>query len=160
MIFALALPFIAQAQSYVYVNNQDIANSVVRYAVSSTGALTQIPGSPYATGGMGATTTCGGLDRIITSTANNLLFVSNSGDQTISVFQIDPATGSLTSGPGSPFQSGLTLDPCQGISLAITPDGTLLMASSNGQIQSFLVGAKVSLQKVRARPIAARPLSG
>ena len=140
-ILAVALPVNVQAQSFVYVNNQDVANSVAGFSVSSTGLLTQVPGSPYLTGGVGSTGTCQGLDRIITSAANNLLYVSNSGDQTISVFQIDPASGSLTAAPGSPFSSGLTLDNCAGISLAATPDGSLLMASSNGQIQSFSVGA-------------------
>jgi len=41
--------------------------------------------------------------------------------------------------------SGLTLDLCQGISLAATPDGAFLMASSNGQIQTFAIGAGGSL---------------
>ncbi|MGC2695466.1 MAG: hypothetical protein WA738_06715, partial [Candidatus Angelobacter sp.] len=136
---AVVLPLQLGAQSYVYVNNQDVVNSVVGFSVSSTGSLTQVPGSPYLTGGIGSTSTCQGLDRIVTSAANNLLYVSNSGDQTISVFQIDSTTGSLTAAPGSPYASGLTLDGCAGISLAVTPDGALLMASSNGQIQSFTV---------------------
>ena len=127
--------------NYVYVNNQDIANSISGFAVSSTGSLTPIPGSPYLTGGIGSTTTCIGLDRITISAPQNLLFVSNSGDQTISVFQIDPATGALTAAAGSPVPSGLTLDACQGISLAATQDGAFLMASSNGQIQTFAIGA-------------------
>ena len=131
--------------NYVYVNNQDVANSIAGFAVSSTGSLTPIPGSPYSTGGIGSTTTCIGLDRITISAPQNLLFVSNSGDQTISVFQIDPATGALTAAAGSPVPSGLTLDACQGISLAATPDGSFLMASSNGQIQTFAIGAGGSL---------------
>jgi hypothetical protein len=129
------------------VNNQGIANSVVGYSVSSTGSLTELPGSPYATGGIGTTGTCQGLDRIITSAANNLLFVSNGGDQTIGVFQINPADGSLSAAPGSPFASGLTLDSCQGISLAATPDGSLLMAAGNGKIQSFAVAPNGVLTK-------------
>ena len=56
----------AQAQTYVYVNNQDVANSVAGYSVSSAGALTPVLGSPYLTGGVGSTATCQSLDRIIT----------------------------------------------------------------------------------------------
>jgi uncharacterized repeat protein (TIGR01451 family) len=138
-LIGITFSLTGRAQTYVYVNNQDVANSVAGFSVSPNGALTPVPGSPYLTGGVGSTSTCQSLDRIITSAANDLLLVSNSGDQTISVFQIDPATGLLTPTPGSPFLSGLTLDSCQGISLAMTPDGKLLMASSNGQIQSFLV---------------------
>src|ERR1051326_4821125 len=75
------------------------------------------------------------------SAGNNLLFVSNGGDQTISAFQIDPANGALTATAGSPFASGLTLDACSGISLSATLDGRFLMASSNGQIATFGIGA-------------------
>ena len=142
LILILLSPMALHAQgNYVYVNNQDVANSISGFAVSSTGSLTLVPGSPYLTGGIGSTTTCIGLDRITISAPQNLLFVSNSGDQTISVFQINPATGALTAAAGSPFASGLTLDLCQGISLAATPDGAFLMASSNGQIQTFAIGA-------------------
>src|SRR5579871_6053174 len=142
LVLILLSPLALHAQgNYVYVNNQDVANSISGFAVSSTGALTAVPGSPYLTGGVGSTTTCIGLDRITISAPQNLLFVSNSGDQTISVFQINPATGALTAVAGSPFASGLTLDACQGISLAATPDGAFLMASSNGQIQTFAIGA-------------------
>ncbi|MGB8131953.1 MAG: MBG domain-containing protein [Candidatus Angelobacter sp.] len=142
LILILLSPMALYAQgNYVYVNNQDVANSISGFAVSSTGSLTLVPGSPYLTGGIGSTTTCIGLDRITISAPQNLLFVSNSGDQTISVFQINPATGALTAAGGSPFASGLTLDLCQGISLAATPDGAFLMASSNGQIQTFAIGA-------------------
>jgi 6-phosphogluconolactonase (cycloisomerase 2 family) len=146
LIIILLSPAMAQAQgNYVYVNNQDVANSISGFAVSSTGNLSPVPGSPYLTGGIGSTATCIGLDRITISAPQNLLFVSNSGDQTISVFQIDPASGSLTATAGSPVPSGLTLDLCQGISLAATPDGAFLMASSNGQIQTFAIGAGGSL---------------
>jgi uncharacterized repeat protein (TIGR01451 family) len=142
LILILLSPAMAHAQgNYVYVNNQDVANSISGFAVSSTGSLSPVPGSPYLTGGIGSTTTCIGLDRIIVSAPQNLLFVSNSGDQTISVFQINSASGSLTAAAGSPVPSGLTLDLCQGISLAATPDGAFLMASSNGQIQTFAIGA-------------------
>jgi uncharacterized repeat protein (TIGR01451 family) len=141
LIFLLLSPMAHAQSNYVYVNNQDVANSIAGFAVSSTGALSPVPGSPYLTGGVGSRATCIGLDRITISAPQNLLFVSNSGDQTISVFQINPATGALTAAAGSPVPSGLTLDACQGISLAATPDGAFLMASSNGQIQTFAIGA-------------------
>jgi Domain of unknown function DUF11/MBG domain (YGX type)/Ubiquitin-activating enzyme E1 FCCH domain/Lactonase, 7-bladed beta-propeller len=141
IVLAIALPSTANAQSFVYVNNQGVDNSVVAFSVSSNGSLSEITGSPYSTGGAGATASCYGADRIVVSAAGNLLFVSNGGDQTISVFSINPATGALTLGPGSPFASGLTLDACNAISLAATPDGKYLMASSNGQVKTFNVAA-------------------
>jgi 6-phosphogluconolactonase (cycloisomerase 2 family) len=145
LIMALALPANLAAQSFVYVNNQDTTNTVSGFLVGPTGALSPIAGSPFATGGAGSTVTCYGLDRMVVSMVNNLLFVSNSGDQTISVFQITPGTGVLTIAPGSPVNSGLAPDACGGMSLAVTPDGQFLMASSGGQIQSFNVAASGAL---------------
>ena len=67
--------------------------------------------------------------------------MANTGDRTITSFQINPATGILTRVGGSPFPTLLTLDSCQGISLAATPDGNFLFASSNGQIETFTINA-------------------
>jgi uncharacterized repeat protein (TIGR01451 family) len=161
LVLILVSPMALHAQgNYVYVNNQDVANSISGFAVSSTGGLTPVPGSPYVTGGIGSTTTCIGLDRITISGPQNLLFVSNSGDQTISIFQIDPATGSLTAAAGSPMASGLTLDLCQGISLAATPDGAFLMASSNGKIQTFAIGVGGTLTPVATTANCCSPTIG
>src|SRR6478672_11845260 len=142
LVMAVLSPLAAQAQgNYVYVNNQTAANSVSAYSVSATGALTQLSGSPFSTGGVGANVVCYGLNRITLSPVNNLLFVANTGDRTITSFQINPATGILTRVAGSPFPTLLTLDGCQGISLAATPDGNFLFASSNGQIETFTINA-------------------
>ena len=101
---AVLSPLAAQAQgNYVYVNNQSAANTVSGYSVSATGALTQLSGSPFSTGGVGANVVCYGLNRITLSPVNNLLFVANTGDRTITSFQINPATGILTRVAGSPF---------------------------------------------------------
>ncbi|HET9164531.1 MAG TPA: hypothetical protein VFP11_00950, partial [Candidatus Angelobacter sp.] len=83
LVMAVLSPLAAQAQgNYVYVNNQAAANSVSGYSVSATGALTQLSGSPYSTGGVGANVVCYGLNRITLSPINNLLFVANTGDRT------------------------------------------------------------------------------
>ncbi len=141
LVMAVLSPLAAQAQgNYVYVNNQAAANTVSAYSVSATGALTQLSGSPFSTGGVGANVVCYGLNRITLSPINNLLFVANTGDRSITSFQINPSTGVLTR-VGSPVATVLTLDNCQGISLAATPDGNFLFASSNGQIETFTIGA-------------------
>src|SRR5438270_4171811 len=143
LVLAMAVlsPLAAQAQgNYVYVNNQAAANTVSGYSVSATGALTQLSGSPFATGGVGANVVCYGLNRIVLSQVNNLLIVANTGDRTITSFAINPATGILTR-VGAPVATVLTLDGCQGISLAATPDGNFLFASSNGQIETFTINA-------------------
>jgi hypothetical protein len=94
LVMAVLSPLAAQAQgNYVYVNNQTAANSVSAYSVSATGALTQLSGSPFSTGGVGANVVCYGLNRITLSQINNLIFVANTGDRTITSFQINPASG-------------------------------------------------------------------
>ncbi|MBZ5520983.1 MAG: beta-propeller fold lactonase family protein, partial [Acidobacteriia bacterium] len=160
LALALALPLGAQAQgNYLYVNNQTAQNSVNAYSVSATGALSELPGSPFSTGGPGANVVCYGLNRITVSGANNLLFVANTGNQSISAFQINPATGTLTLTAGSPFASGLTLDTCQGMSIATTPDGLFLMASSNGQINTFSIAANGALALISATPNCCAPMA-
>ncbi|MBZ5524489.1 MAG: DUF11 domain-containing protein, partial [Acidobacteriia bacterium] len=139
----------APTGNFVFVNNQAAAgNSISGYSVAADGTLTALAGSPVATGGLGGTVACSSVDRIALSAGNNLLFVSNSGDLSISAFQIDPASGALTAAAGSPFASGLTLDACGGISLSASPDGAFLMASSNGQIKTFSIGAGGALSAV------------
>jgi 6-phosphogluconolactonase (cycloisomerase 2 family) len=146
LALAALLPLHAQAQGgFVYVNNQTSSNSVSAYKVGTTGAFTQITGSPFLTGGVGSSVVCYGLNRLALSPVNNLLFVANTGDRTITPFQINPATGVLTKTAGAPFPSGLTADSCQGLSLAVTPDGAFLMAASNGEVRTFGVAASGAL---------------
>ena len=132
----------APTANFLFVNNQAAAgNSIASYSVAVDGSLTALAGSPVATGGLGANAACSSVNRLALSAGNNLLFVSNGGDRSISAFTIDPTSGALTAAAGSPFASGLTLDACSGISLSATPDGRFLMASSNGQIKTFTIGA-------------------
>ena len=159
LIMALMLPAALTAQSFVYVNNQDTTNTVSGFNVLSTGVLQPIVGSPFVTGGAGSTVTCFGLDRMVvtpasSTNANKFIFVSNSGDQTISAFQINTTTGALTLAPGTPAATGLAIDGCGGISLAVTPDGNFLMASSGGAIQSFNIGATGALTPAVLTPAA------
>src|SRR5579864_6033629 len=161
LVLAVLSPLAAQAQgNYVYVNNQAASNTVSGYSVSAAGALTQLSGSPFATGGVGANVVCYGLNRIVLSPINNLLFVANTGDRTITSFSINPASGVLTRVSGSPFPTSLTLDSCQGISLAATPDGNFLVASSNGQIQTFVIAANGALTSQSLTPNCCSPNAG
>ena len=93
-------PIALSAQTnFAYVNNQSgVSNSVVAFSVDTGGVATSI--GTVSTGGTGATVACAGIDRITTNLASNLLFVSNGGDQSISVFRITPATGTLGCGSG------------------------------------------------------------
>ncbi|HKT49405.1 MAG TPA: MBG domain-containing protein [Candidatus Angelobacter sp.] len=161
LAFAFVLPSMAQAQGgFVYVNNQSSSNSVSAYKASAAGTLTQITGSPFLTGGVGSSESCYGLSRLAVSSINNLLFVANTGDKSITPFQINTTTGALTKTTGAPFASGLTADTCQGFSIAVTPDGQFLMAASNGQIRTFTVAANGALTFLSSTPNCCSPITG
>ena len=69
-------------------------NQVAAFSIGqSSGALTPVPGSPFATGN----------GPIAMATVRNFLYVSNVQDGTISGFTIDGTTGILSPIPGSPF---------------------------------------------------------
>jgi 6-phosphogluconolactonase (cycloisomerase 2 family) len=158
-LLLLLCPLGLQAQNFIYVNNTNgPSNSISSFSVDTGGVLTSL--GTVSTGGVGATVACTGIDRITVNGASNLLFVSNSGDQSISVFRITPATGALTAVVGSPFSSGLTLDSCGGISLASTPDGRFLMASSNGVIKTFSVGVNGALSLSATATLLPSPMVG
>jgi 6-phosphogluconolactonase (cycloisomerase 2 family) len=65
---------------------------------ATTGALTQISGSPFPTGEI--------PDAVAVSHSGQFLYVGNGFDKTISAFSIDSASGYLTAVSGSPFPAG------------------------------------------------------
>jgi 6-phosphogluconolactonase (cycloisomerase 2 family) len=106
LIVLCAVSVLAQG-TFVYTNN-DIAgpNSVSGFSAAADGALTAVPGSPFATGGTGAGGGFFASNRITTAIAKNFLYAANSGSNDVSGFSIDPATGVLSAVPGSPFATG------------------------------------------------------
>ncbi len=101
-------------------------NQVAAFSIdASTGALTLVPGSPFAAGN-----TPIGL-----AVVSNFLYVSNALDGTISGYSIDPTTGALTALAGSPFAihgGPLVASPFGGF-LYTTGSGGLLALSINPQ---------------------------
>ena len=89
----------------------------------STGALTTISGSPFATAG---------ADSITSDPAGRFLFVGNQTTGSVSVFQINATTGALVAASGSPFFA-FNLDFAK--SLAVDGSGTFLYV---GQGSPFL----------------------
>ncbi len=81
------------AGRYLYVLDAAEFGGVVAYSIDpTTGALTQIAGSPFAAGNFPT-------DLKIDPTGQ-FLYVSNGGDDTVSVYTIDPVTGFLTAQTG------------------------------------------------------------
>jgi 6-phosphogluconolactonase len=103
-------------KKFLYLPEND--STVQAFAIDhTTGALTSINGSPFATAG---------ADSIASDPAGHFLFVGNDHTGLISVFQINATTGALTAAPGSPF-SAFNLDFVH--VLAVDGTGKFLYAS-------------------------------
>src|SRR6266436_5653731 len=82
MTLLLATTAAAQNQ-FVYTNNQSAPNTVTGFLVNSDGSLTEIPGSPFATGNNGQNATPFSL-AVTSLKEKNYLYAVNGGDGTIS----------------------------------------------------------------------------
>jgi hypothetical protein len=77
--------------NFVYANNDSFPNTVSAYSVAADGTLTQIPGSPFLTGGDGVGAGGAGFyaaPRATTCAIGNVLYVSNAGSNDVSAFTI------------------------------------------------------------------------
>ena len=117
--------------NFVYTYNRE-ANSVSGFSMGTNGLLTQIAGSPFPTGAMGhqgafVSATPVGLVR-----AKNYMYIANAADPgSITGFNIDSASGSLSPITGSPFPGDLNTQSA----VATSPDGQFLFQGflqSNG----------------------------
>ncbi|MGE5323802.1 MAG: lactonase family protein [Actinomycetota bacterium] len=155
LVLAMLLPGSLWAQgNFVFTNNDQVTNTISAFSVGADGTLTQVAGSPFATGGAGSG---GGLfasNRIGATVAGDLLFAANTETDNISVFKIDPSTGVLTAVPGSPFATGNVGGNAAGISVSATPDGRFLMAASFGSsnVAVFSIGSNGALSPITGSP--------
>ncbi|MBK9294099.1 MAG: beta-propeller fold lactonase family protein [Oligoflexia bacterium] len=78
-----------------FVSNSGSSNISVFKLNTTTGALTQVPGSPFFSG-----TSPSGL---VVHPNGKFLYVANSGTNNIAGFLINPLSGEITPIPGSPF---------------------------------------------------------
>ena len=110
----------------------------------TTGALTAIAGSPFATAG---------ADSITSDPLGRFLFVGNQTTGTVSVFQINATTGALVAAPGSPF-SAFNLDFAS--VLAVDGTGKFLYVGQN--IPALPVyGFSIDQTSGALTPLAASP---
>jgi 6-phosphogluconolactonase len=141
------------AQSFVYTNNNPSGpNSVTAFSVGSNGALTQIPGSPFLTGGRGNGVGFVGSNLATICAAGDRIYISNNGDNSVTGFDINPVTGTLALVPGSPFNTGGLSG--LGISLACTPNGQFLIAANaqSSNITVFSIASNGALAPVLGSP--------
>jgi 6-phosphogluconolactonase (cycloisomerase 2 family) len=111
---------------------------------SATGAMTQVPGSPFATG----LSPLG----IAFSPSGGLLATANFNSNNVSVFSVNPSTGALTQVSGSPFATGNTP-----FSVAFSPSGNLLAAANaqSNTVSVFSVDSSTgALTQVPGSPFA------
>jgi 6-phosphogluconolactonase len=89
---------IAMGNVFAAVPNYYNANVTVYSLNTTTGALTEVPGSPFATGNEPATIT-------FTPVLEEQLFaaIPNAGDNSLSVYLVNQSTGEFTQISGSPF---------------------------------------------------------
>ena len=95
----------------------------------TTGALTQVPGSPFSPNATGSLFGSG-VGPVAFSPNGDLLVAANDGLDygSLSMFSVNPTTGALTEVSGSPFDAGEMPYP----SIAFSPGGGLLAATTNG----------------------------
>jgi 6-phosphogluconolactonase len=134
--------------SYVYAANQ-FTNTVSGFSVASTGALTPLPGSPYAVGTSPSA--------VAITPDGNFLYVANTGSNTISAFAICANAsvtcvtpdGSLTPVTGSPFSAGV--GP---VSIAADPAGTYLFVADeqSNQISQYKISTGTGAISVLSPP--------
>jgi 6-phosphogluconolactonase (cycloisomerase 2 family) len=139
------------AQQFVYVVTGNTTNTVKAYSVSSGGALTEIAGSPFSTGGTGA----GGFFAAVRATivvANNLLYAVNAGSNNISAITINPVTGALTSVAGSPFATGET--GSSDMSITATSQYLFVADQDGDNITVFSIGAGGVLTEIAGSPFS------
>jgi 6-phosphogluconolactonase len=83
--------------SFAFVSNSG-AGTVSAFAVSTSGSLSPVSGSPFAAGA--------GAEFMAVDKVHNFLFVANQGANNLTAFSVNTSTGMLAAAPGSPFATG------------------------------------------------------
>ena len=95
---------------YAYVTNENV-NSISGFSINATtGALTPVSGSPFATG----TSPIG----IAVDPTGKFVYAANANSRNVSGYSINTSTGALTPVPRSPFTAG-----SHPVAVAVDPKG-------------------------------------
>ena len=113
--------------------------------LSYSSGFSQLPGSPTPVGSLPSDVTF--------NPSGTLLAVSNSGDETVSVFHVDPTSSSaaLVPVPGSPF----TVNGLSPSGVAFSPDGSILVVPNltSKTISLYSVAASGALTESDNSPV-------
>jgi len=135
----------AVVKDFLYAANSG-SNTVSAFSINPvTGALTPVPGSPFATGGV-----ADGVGISLTATPDDkFLIAANGASMTITVYSV-AANGALSQVAGSPFP-GSAGGPLA--SAKVTSDGKFLAVSAApGNISMFTITATGGLTLVPGSP--------
>ncbi len=94
-------------------------NNVSAYSIGADGALTPVPGSPFAAGSRPVS--------VAVDPTGKFAYVANDGDNNVSAYSI-AANGALTPVPGSPFAAG-----SRPLSVAVDPTGKFAYVANSGE---------------------------
>jgi len=152
---------VSNSGKYLYVNNDAATNAVSGFAIRANGALVELAGSPFATGGAGGSGGYFAANPIAIAHSKKLLFAANKFDSTVSVFAISSTRGTLTS-IGLPVASGATMGSSG--SLAVDDnENFLFVANDNPIIMGGTGDTSVSVFAIAAdgtlTPVVGSPFS-
>lgn len=144
-IFPRALTFSTSGQFLFSLNSGGSATgpgSVSVFTVASSGALTEVPGSPFAAGALPVSAVF----------SKGVLYVVNEGSANLMAFALDSRTGQLTQLKGSPY--ALQSAP---VSIASAVRGAFLVVTNSaggaaGSISVFSVAPDGTLAPVKGSP--------
>ena len=129
---------------FVYVVNS-VDDDVSAYAINAaTGALTAVPGSPFATGHLPNT--------VIIDPSGSFLYTADNGSNDVWGFAIDPSSGALAVVPGSPFPTG------NAMSITIDPAGKFVFVANllTADVSAFTINHQTgTLSAVAGSPFSA-----
>lgn len=133
----------AQSTAFAFVSNSG-AGTVSAFAISSTGGLSAVSGSPFPAGS--------GAEFMAFDAVHKLLFVSNQSANSVSEFSVNTATGALTAVPGSPAATG-----ARPTAVAVDQAGRFLFVAQQAanSIAVFGIGTGGALTPVAGSPFPA-----
>lgn len=126
-------------------SNEGVQGPLEVFAISSTGGITQVPGSPFATNAS--------VSDIRSNCASDRIFTADNGSAYDDAYTMSK-DGTLTSVPGSPFYNGATGNGPNSWDLAIAPNGKFVFTSDSfsGDITTFVVGRNGGLSQANNSP--------
>ena len=130
-------------QQVLYVVNESSQNISAYKIDSSTGALSEIVGSPFSALGFPVS--------IAVQPGGRFVFAANYLASTISAFAINQTSGALTPVTGSPFPAPLLPN-----SLVVHPSGRFLYVVSAGanQVAAYVIASSGTLTQISGSPFA------